>query len=97
MGRPLTVRDLRLHWPEAERRLRREREIVVTRDGKPVARLSAFVPDEARRPRFSPEAHLAWLGQTWKGRATGKMLEHPRETAAGRPSTDELLAKDRDG
>jgi antitoxin (DNA-binding transcriptional repressor) of toxin-antitoxin stability system len=82
MARPLTVRDLRLHWPEAERRLRREREIIVTRDGEPVAKLSAFRAEHAARPRWSPKRHLGWLQKTWKGVRLG-------------PSTGELLARDR--
>lgn len=35
----ITVRDVRQRWPEAERSLAEEGEIVITRDGKPVARL----------------------------------------------------------
>jgi antitoxin (DNA-binding transcriptional repressor) of toxin-antitoxin stability system len=81
MARPLTVRDLRLHWPLAERRLRTEREIVVTRDGRPVAKLSAYGPTEAPREHWAPERHLEWLRRTWK-------------KPAG-PTTDELLARDR--
>jgi antitoxin (DNA-binding transcriptional repressor) of toxin-antitoxin stability system len=82
MSRPLTVRDLRLRWPEAERRLRREREIIVTRDGQPVAKLSAFRAEEAARPRWSAKRHLGWLERTWKGARPG-------------PTTEELLARDR--
>jgi len=82
MSRPLTVRDLRLHWPEAERRLRREGEIVVTRDGKPVAKLSAWPSEDIARPRWSGERHLTWLRKTWKGKHPG-------------PSTDEMLSTDR--
>lgn len=81
VSRPLTVRDLRLHWPLAERRLRREGEIIVTRDGQPVAKLTAYRQDATPRNRWSAKRHLAWLDRTWK-------------TAQG-PSTDELLAKDR--
>ena len=43
---PLSVRDLRLHWPAAERRLKREGELVVTRDGEPVAKLIAYRPEK---------------------------------------------------
>jgi len=49
---PMSVRDVRQRWPEAEKALARAGEVVVTRDGKPVARL---VPSEATaraRPRF---------------------------------------------
>ena len=81
MARNLTVRDLRLHWPQAERRLRTEREIVVTRDGRPVAKLVAYGPTQPARERWTPERHLQWLRRTWK---------EPVE-----PSTDELLARDR--
>jgi antitoxin (DNA-binding transcriptional repressor) of toxin-antitoxin stability system len=81
MARNLTVRDLRLHWPQAERRLRTEREIVVTRDGRPVAKLVAYGPMEPARDRWEPKRHLQWLRRTWK------------EPVA--PSTDELLARDR--
>lgn len=80
--RVLTVRDIRLHWPETERRLRREKEMVITRDGKPVAKLVAYEEETAARPRWSAERHLAWLGKAWKGARPG-------------PSTDELLARDR--
>jgi antitoxin (DNA-binding transcriptional repressor) of toxin-antitoxin stability system len=82
MARPLTVRDLRLHWPEAERRLRREREIIVTRDGEPVAKLSAFRAEQPARPRWSAARHLRWLERSWKRASPG-------------PTTGELLARDR--
>ena len=35
----MSVRDIRLKWPEAERKLATVGEIVVTRDSKPVARI----------------------------------------------------------
>jgi len=80
---PLTVRDLRLHWPAAERRLKREGELVVTRDGEPVAKLIAYRPEKVAKPKWSARQHLAWLSRTWK-----------REHAS--PSTDALLKQDRD-
>jgi len=79
----MTVRDVRLHWPKAEKALAEGEEIVVTRDSKPVARLLPFVEQpKARRKRFDPESHMRWLNKLWKGRSFG-------------PSTDELLAQDR--
>ena len=46
----MRVRDIRLKWPEAERALAREREIIVTRDSKPVARILPYeAPERARR------------------------------------------------
>lgn len=83
MAKVLTIRDIRLHWPDAERRLRTEGELVVTRDGRPVARLVPYEPRAAARPRWSADEHLEWLARTWKTGAPG-------------PSTDELLSRDRD-
>ena len=56
----ITVRDLRQRWPEAERALQSEGEMVVTRDGRPVARLLPVRPARSRRPTFDPEAHRRW-------------------------------------
>jgi antitoxin (DNA-binding transcriptional repressor) of toxin-antitoxin stability system len=81
--RTMTVRDIRLKWPEAERDLRAEGEIIVTRDSKPVARLLPFVPNRvSKRTRFDPDAHMRWLRRFWAGKRKP-------------PSTDELLARDR--
>lgn len=81
--RTMTVRDIRLKWPEAERQLRAEGEIIVTRDSKPVARLLPFVPGRATtRKRFDPDAHMHWLRRFW--------ADKPKP-----PSTDEMLARDR--
>jgi hypothetical protein len=38
----MTVRDVRLKWPEAERILAHDGEIVVTRDSKPVPRILPY-------------------------------------------------------
>jgi antitoxin (DNA-binding transcriptional repressor) of toxin-antitoxin stability system len=48
----LTIRDLRQRWPEAEKALEMEGEIVITRDGKPVAKLISFSEPVKPRPRF---------------------------------------------
>lgn len=79
----ITVREVRLHWPRAEQALQREGELVVTRDGKPVARLLPFEPTVQSGARFDPATHLEWLRKVWKD-----------ETPA--PSTDEWLREDRD-
>jgi antitoxin (DNA-binding transcriptional repressor) of toxin-antitoxin stability system len=79
----MTVRDVRLHWPKAEKALAEGEEIVVTRDSKPVARILPFIaPKKAVRKRFDPVAHMRSLRRFWKGRSFG-------------PSTDEWLARDR--
>lgn len=79
----MSVRDIRLRWPEAERTLATVGEIVVTRDSKPVARILPYRPPaRRRRARFDPVAHTRWLRRFWRARRT-------------RVSTDELLERDR--
>lgn len=56
----ITVRDLRQRWPRAEALLQVEKELVVTRDGRPVARLVRIDPEKRRRKRFDPVEHAAW-------------------------------------
>lgn len=79
----MSIRDIRLKWPEAERKLASAGEIIVTRDSVPVARLLPFTPRAAsRRACFDPAAHRRWLRTFWKGQRF-------------RVSTDELLQRDR--
>ena len=66
--RTLSVRDLRQRWPEAEARLRVEREIVITRDSKPVAKLVRIDDKPKRRKRFDPVAHAKWQRRMGGGR-----------------------------
>lgn len=40
--------------------LEREKELVITRDGKPVAKLVRFREAETRRQRFDPKRHARW-------------------------------------
>ncbi|HEX9821086.1 MAG TPA: hypothetical protein VGD07_15900 [Methylomirabilota bacterium] len=56
----ISVRDLRQRWPEAEARLKVEKEIVITRDAKPVARLVRIDERSKPRKRFDPAAHARW-------------------------------------
>ena len=60
----MTVRDVRQKWPEAERSLVLEGEIVITRDGKAVARLLP-VEEESPRKRFDAEEHRRWMKEMW--------------------------------
>ncbi len=52
-----------------EQSLAVESEIIITRNGKPVARLLAIgpVPEPVSdtRPRFDPEENRRWLKETW--------------------------------
>ena len=80
----MTVRDIRLKWPEAERALVREGEIIVTRDSKPIARILPYEASRrTRRARFDPAAQMRWLSRFWRNRSSG-------------PPTDELLRRDRE-
>lgn len=80
----MTVRDVRLNWPKAEKALAEGEEIIITRDAKPVARLLPLVPGaRQRRQRFVPVAHEREVKRIWRRRRP-------------RPSTDVLLARDRD-
>ena len=56
----VTIRDLRQRWPETEKALQVEHEILITRDGEPVAKLSRIVPEAKRRKRFDPIPHRKW-------------------------------------
>ena len=66
----VTVRDLRQRWPETERALQSEGEIVVTRDAKPVAKLVRYVEPKRPRARFDPAQHAQWQRRTSGGRVT---------------------------
>lgn len=63
----ITVRDLRQRWPQAEALLKAEHELVITRDGQPVAKLVRIIPTKTRRTRFDPAEHA-----TWQARVFGK-------------------------
>lgn len=80
----MTIREIRLHWPQAEQNLHKTGEIVVTRDGKPVARILPYVEAQpSRKSRWSASDQKKWLRGFWK-------------RAAPRPSTGELLSRDRE-
>ena len=66
----VTVRDLRQRWPEAEKALQIETEILITRDSKPVAKLVRYVEPHKPRKRFDPVAHGKWQRKISGGRVT---------------------------
>jgi antitoxin (DNA-binding transcriptional repressor) of toxin-antitoxin stability system len=53
----ITIRDLRQRWPETEKSLGFEGEILITRDGQPVAKLVKWEEARPRRTRWDPEKH----------------------------------------
>jgi len=57
----ITIRDLRQRWPETEKSLQVENEIVITRDGEPVAKLVRVVAEKPKRKRWNPEEHKRWI------------------------------------
>lgn len=79
----ISIRDLRQRWPEAEKALLTENEIIVTRDSKPIAKLVRYVAERKVRKRFDPEAHGKWQERTHGNTATRWV--------------DKYLGADRDG
>jgi antitoxin (DNA-binding transcriptional repressor) of toxin-antitoxin stability system len=78
----MTVRDIRQRWPEAERALHEHDEVIVTRDGRPVARILPPPEPSAMRPRVDWSAHRRWRASFWR--------KQPKQ-----PSTEKDLAADR--
>ena len=66
----VSVRDLRQRWPETEKALKMEGEILITRDSRPVAKLVRYVEPEARRKRFDPVSHGKWQRKMSGGKIT---------------------------
>jgi antitoxin (DNA-binding transcriptional repressor) of toxin-antitoxin stability system len=66
----VSVRDLRQRWPETEKTLQTEREILITRDSKPVAKLVRYVEPEKPRKRFDPISHGKWQRSMSRGKLT---------------------------
>lgn len=57
----ITIRELRQRWPAVEKSLETEEEIIITRDGKPVAKVTAYSEPVKRLPRLTAEEHMARL------------------------------------
>ncbi|MBM3882149.1 MAG: hypothetical protein FJ387_20910 [Verrucomicrobia bacterium] len=74
----ITVRDLRQRWPAAERRLETELELIITRDGRPIARLVRLARTNTQRRRFSPQAHSDWRRQVPANHGDGAGSDVPR-------------------
>ena len=66
----VTVRDLRQRWPETEKALEREHEILITRDSRPVAKLVRYVEPRKTRKRFDPVSHAKWQKKMSNGKTT---------------------------
>lgn len=66
----VSVRDLRQRWPETEQALQVEREIIVTRDSRPVAKLVRYTAPRKPRARFDPVSHGKWQRKMSAGKVT---------------------------
>lgn len=64
----ITIRDLRQRWPETEQALQVENEIVITRDGQPVAKLVRITAAACQRPRWNAEEHAQWQKKVCGGK-----------------------------
>jgi antitoxin (DNA-binding transcriptional repressor) of toxin-antitoxin stability system len=71
----ISVRDLRQKWPEAERALKIESEILITRDGMPVARLTRYEDRAKKRRRFDPKRHGEWQRRQVAGKTVSWVNE----------------------
>jgi antitoxin (DNA-binding transcriptional repressor) of toxin-antitoxin stability system len=61
----ITIRDLRQRWPETERTLQVENELIITRDGQPVAKLVRLAKPQTKRKRWNPEEHTKWIKKVY--------------------------------
>ena len=87
----VTIRDIRHRWPETEKALEIEGEIVITRDARPIAKLVRITTPKAVRPRFAPAVHARWQeklsakGATrWVDRALAESRADPSAATQGR-------------
>lgn len=80
----ITIRDLRQHWPETERTLQVENELIVTRDGEPVARLVRVVPEKQKRKRWNPEEHAARIKKIFGNKVFPSIDQELAEARADR-------------
>lgn len=77
----MTIRDLRRRWPDAEAALKLEREIIITRDSKPVAKLVCISQPEIRRPRWDAAEHARWQKRVAGGKTSRNDLALARSRA----------------
>lgn len=84
----ITIREVRQRWPLVEKRLAAEGELTITRDSRPVARLSALPATKSRpRRRFTAEWHARAMKKIWGGRPppfdSGEILAELRRDRFG--------------
>ena len=65
-----------------EKSLQIEHELLVTRDGQPVAKLVRVTETKPKRKQWNPAAHKRWLKKVWGNkqvRLVDKYLQADRE------------------
>jgi antitoxin (DNA-binding transcriptional repressor) of toxin-antitoxin stability system len=80
----ITVTDVRRRWPKAEALLRVAKEIVITREAKPVAKLVWIDELPKPRQRFDPTAHGRWQRKMASGKVSRWVDHAVREAREGR-------------
>jgi antitoxin (DNA-binding transcriptional repressor) of toxin-antitoxin stability system len=80
----VTIRELRQHWPETEKALQSENEMIITRDGQPVAKLIRVQAPQSWQTRWNPDAHRKWLAKLWGGRRVRLVDKHLQADRAER-------------
>ena len=85
----ITIRDLRQRWPETEKSLQLENEIIITRDGEPVAKLVRVAAAAHKRRRWNAEEHARWQKKV----SGGKISRSDSALALGR--ADRVFARKR--
>ena len=81
----ITIRDLRQRWPAAEALLEKEGELLVTRDSKPVAKLTRYEAPTPQRERFDPIVHRRRMKSIWGDQVVQLVDKH---LEAGRADRD---------
>lgn len=61
MVKTIGIREVRRNWPAVEAALQVEKEMLITRYSRPVAKL-VFIE---QRERWDPEEHMRWLKKMW--------------------------------
>jgi antitoxin (DNA-binding transcriptional repressor) of toxin-antitoxin stability system len=80
----INVRGLRQRWPQAEALLQVEKEIVITRDARPIAKLVRIAERPSPRKRFDPATHARWQRRLAGGRVSRWVDQAVREAREDR-------------
>lgn len=79
-----TIRELRQRWPEIEKAVGEEDEVLITRDGKPIAKVLRYEEPIEKRSRFNPEKHIAKMKKIVGGKTFPSIDESLQKSRASR-------------